>query len=76
MGNLLMNLTAYLTLPVTFSVELSDENVTEQQVEQEFHEIHSVKGTLEVQLTNGQVHILTAEEVERVVKCLGILDEE
>jgi hypothetical protein len=71
-----MKLTGYLTLPVTFSVELNDENVTEQQLEQEFYEIHSVKGTVEVQLTNGKVHTLTAEEVGRLVKCLGILDEQ
>jgi hypothetical protein len=59
-----------------FSMESTDMDLTEEKVEHDFHEVHSVEGTLKVNLTNGSVIYVTAEELGNVVKCLGILEQE
>jgi hypothetical protein len=64
-----------MSTSLVFSMESTDMDLTEEKVEQDFHEVHSVEGSLKLTLTNGSVIHVTAEELGNVVKCLGILDK-
>ena len=65
---------AFLSTQLVFSVEVENPEVTETHLETEFYEVVDVRGMLEVTLSNGKVHMITAEELGRVMKCVGITE--
>jgi hypothetical protein len=68
------DLKVFMSAGLVFSMESKDMDLTKEQVEHDFHEVHSVEGSLKVRLTNGKVINITAEALESVVKCLDILE--